>query len=76
MAGQTESVTRAVHDDVLDDAKGLRVFVRKQVLWIRQTGHIAQPANTQNHRGSLPNSLLALLSDKDPDNELKILSSA
>lgn len=48
MAGQTESVTRAVHDNVLDDAKGLGVFVREQVLWIRQTGNVAQPGNTHN----------------------------
>lgn len=61
MAGQTETVTRAVHDDVLDDAKRRRVFVRKQVLWIGQTGQITQPAKThKTNRYSVPNSLVAL----------------
>lgn len=66
MAGQTHSVTRAVHDDVLDDPKGLGVFVRKQVLWIGQTGNVTQPANARNRSCSV------CFSKKKSNEKLKI----
>lgn len=34
IAGQTESLARAVHNDVLDDSEGLSSFVYKEVLWV------------------------------------------
>lgn len=36
MTGQAESLTCAVHNDVLDDTKDLSVFVHKDVPWVCQ----------------------------------------
>lgn len=46
LTGQTESLTCAVHHDVLDDTKDLSVFVHEEVLWVCQAWEITQPAIT------------------------------
>ena len=42
-AGQTQSLSCAVHDDVPDDSERLGVFVHEQVLWVCQARDSTQP---------------------------------
>lgn len=46
VAGQTESLTCAVHNDVPDHTEDLCVFVHKEVLWVCQAWEITQPTIT------------------------------